>query len=48
MSYEKEGDNQKAIDNYQKYYDLETDDLTKRAIVKRINELQTINEENKQ
>ncbi len=48
MSYEKEGNNQKAIDNYQKYYDLETDDLTKRAIVKRINELQTINEENKQ
>ena len=46
MSFEKEGNNEKAIENYQKYYDLENDDLTKRAIVKRINELKAVSEQN--
>ena len=39
MSYEKEDVCDKAIEYYEKYYNIETDDLTKRAIQNKINEL---------
>ena len=41
LAYENENNTEKAIENYQKYFDCENDDLTKKAIMKKINELQT-------
>lgn len=41
MAYENESNIDKAIEYYQKYFDCENDDLTKKSIMKKINELQT-------
>ena len=41
MAYENESNINKAIEYYQKYFDCENDDLTKKSIMKKINELQT-------
>lgn len=42
LSYEKDNNLDKAIDYYKQYHDLENDDLTKRAITNKIQELENI------
>ena len=43
LAYEKEGNIDYAISNYQKYCNLEKDDLTKKAVQTKIEELQKLN-----
>ena len=41
ISYEKEGNNSKAIEYYEQYFNHESDDLTKQAVKNKINELKS-------